>query len=228
MKRRPRQAAGKSNGIVKILIATNQAILLDGVRLLLEQQRYFKVVHVAADGANAVRLVKRSRPDVAILSTEMTGLNGIEAAQQIRTVSPSTRVLILSRHASPDFVCQALRAGADGYLLTQCCGGKEVVEAVLRVARGKSYVCARTSQLLIGEMRDLVRRLTTREREVLRLAVEGRSSARAASLLKLSAKTLESYRGRALRKLQIGNPPGPVLRRAYGASLARALCGCIS
>ncbi len=171
--------------------------------------------------------MKQSRPDVAILSIDMTGLNGIEATRQIRAVSPSTRVLILSRYASPDFVCQALRAGADGYLLTQCCGGKEIVEAVLQVTRGKSYVCARTSQLLIGEMRDLVKRLTAREREVLRLTVEGRTSARAASLLKVSAKTVESCRGRVLRKLQIGNLPGPVLRRAYGAPLARVLCGRI-
>lgn len=99
---------------------------------------------------------------------------------------------------------------------------------MLQVTCGKSYVCARTSELLIGEMRDLVKRLTAREREVLRLTVEGRTSARAASLLKVSAKTVESYRGRVLRKRQIGNLPGPVLRRAYGASLARALCGCIS
>lgn len=113
MTRRSRSATAKSAGKVKILVADNQAILVDGVRLLLEKQRNFKVVHAAADGADAVHLVKQSRPDVAILSIEMSGLNGIEAAHQIRAVSPSTRVLILSRHASPDFACQALRAGAD-------------------------------------------------------------------------------------------------------------------
>lgn len=225
--RRQTRGAGRS-GIVRILIADNQAILVDGIRLLLERQNNFKVVKAATDGADAVHLVKRLRPDVAILSIDMTGLSGIEAAHQIRAVSPTTRVLMLSRHSSPQYICQALQTGAAGYLLKQCCGGKEIVDAVLRVNRGQSYVCARTSELLLGEMRNPIQRLTVREREVLRLALEGRTRAKCAKLLKLAARTVDSYRSRALRKLEIHGVPGAVLQRACGASLARALCGCMS
>jgi len=227
MNRHLRAAAGKSKGIVRILIADNQAILVDGMRLLLEQHSNLKVVDVATDGADAVHLVKRLRPDVAILSNEMTGLSGIEAAHQIRAVSPATQVLILSRHSSPEYICQALQTGAAGYLLKQCCGGKQVVDAVLQVSKGKSYVCARTSELLIGEIQSMVGRLTARERDVLRLTVEGCTVAKAASALKLPPTTIESYRSRVLRKLESHGLPGPELRGAYGASLARALCGCV-
>jgi DNA-binding NarL/FixJ family response regulator len=227
MKRQFRAGAGKSKGIVRILIADNQAILVDGMRLLLEQHSHLKVVKVAADGSDAVHLARQLRPDVAILSIDMSGLNGIEAALQIRAVSPATRVLILTRHSSPEFICQALRAGVDGYLLKQCCGGKQVVDAVLEVSKGKSYVCARTSELLIGEIQGMVRRLTARERDVLRLTVEGRTVAKAASALKLPPTTIESYRSRVLRKLESHGLPGAELRGAYGASLARALCGCV-
>jgi DNA-binding NarL/FixJ family response regulator len=226
--RQTRQGAGRSAGVVRILIADNQAILVDGMRLLLEQQGNFKVVDVATDGADAVHIAKRLRPDVAILSNDMTGLNGIEAAHQMRAVSPATRVLILSRHSSPEYICQALQTGAAGYLLTQCCGGKEIVDAVIQAMRGESYLCARTSELLIGEIRNLIRGLTARERDALRLALEGRTSAKSAKLLKVAAKTVDSYRSRALRKLEIHGVPGAVLQRACGASLARALCGCMS
>ena len=223
--RKVRSGRGKSKDVVKILIADSQAILVDGVRLLLEQQSKFSVVDAAADGADAVHLARQLRPDVAILAIDMSGLNGIEAAQQIGAVSPSTRVLILSRHSSPELICQALRAGAHGYLLKQCCGGKQVVDAVLEVSKGKSYVCNKTSELLNREMCDLVKRLTAREREVLRLTMQGGTSAKAARLLKLSAKTVLSYRGRILRKLEIHGMPKSILQRAYGASLARALSG---
>lgn len=222
-----RAAAGKSKGTVRILIADNQAILVDGMRSLLERYTQFKVVKVVADGADAVHLARQLRPDVAILDVEMPGLNGIEAALQIRTVSPATRVLILTRHSSPEFICQALRAKVDGYLLKQCCGGRQIIDAVLEVSRGKSYVCARTSELLIGQIRNMVQGLTPRERDVLRLTVEGRSVAKTAGALKLPATTIQSYRSRVVRKLESHGLPGPELRGAYGASLARALCGCV-
>ena len=99
------------------------------------------------------------------------------------------------------------------------------MDAVLEVSKGKSYVCEKSSELLTGEMCDLVKRLTAREREVLRLTVEGRTGAKAARVLKLSAQTVQSYRGRILRKLEIDRMPGSILQGAYGASLARALRG---
>jgi DNA-binding NarL/FixJ family response regulator len=145
-------------------------------------------------------------------------MNGIDATRRIREVCPSTKVIILSMHASNEHVYQALRAGASGYLMKES-AGSEVVHAVRAVYSGRRYLSREITETVIDNYmvsREIpptqspLVRLSSREREVLQLVVEGKSSAEIARTLSLSAKTVETYRSRIMEKLNIGNIPGLV------------------
>jgi len=200
---------------IRVFLADDHAVVRDGLRLLLEAQPDIKVVGDAANGWDAVRRVARLRPDVAILDIAMPELNGIEATQQIREVCPSTQVVILSMHSTSEHVFHALQAGARGYLLKES-AGIEVVNAVRAVHVGRRYLSQKISDRVIDdyvrqreavEARSPLARLSPREREILQLVVEGKSSAEIAGLLYLSPKTVETYRSRLMRKLGISDLP---------------------
>jgi DNA-binding NarL/FixJ family response regulator len=163
------------SAMIKVLLADDHAVVRDGLRVLLEAQSDISVVGDVANGREAVRFVLQQHPDVVVLDIAMPELNGIEATQQIHDASPSTQVLILSMHSTTEHIFRALQAGARGYLLKES-AGTEVLD-----------------------------NLSPRERQILQLVVEGKSSAEAAAMLFLSPKTVDTYRSRMMQKLGIGD-----------------------
>ncbi|TET51461.1 MAG: response regulator transcription factor, partial [Anaerolineales bacterium] len=203
---------------ITIFVADDHAVVRDGLRFLLEAQDDLRVIGDAADGRSAVQLVERLRPNVAIVDIAMPGLNGIEATRQICESCTDVKVIILSMHSANEHVFRALQAGAVGYLLKES-AGVEVVNAVRAVHRGHRYLSQKISDQVIEDyarQRGATRTagpldsLTPREREVLQLVVEGKTSAQIAEILSLSRKTVETYRSRLMRKLGIADLPSLV------------------
>jgi DNA-binding NarL/FixJ family response regulator len=193
---------------ITVFLADDHAVVRDGLKLLLETQPDLQVVGQATDGREAVRQVATLHPRVSILDIAMPELNGIEAARQIRTACPETRVIILSMHSNREHIFQALQAGARGYLLKEAAGA-EVIQAVRAVAAGGRYLSQKISNLVIDEYlrqgeaagSSPLARLSPREREVLQLVAEGKSTAEIAQILPLSSKTVDTYRSRLMEKL---------------------------
>jgi DNA-binding NarL/FixJ family response regulator len=203
---------------ITVFLADDHAVVRDGLRALLEAQPDIRVVGDAADGREAVGQVARLGPDVAVIDIAMPELNGIEAAREIGEVCPSSQVIILSMHSTTEHIFRALQAGARGYLLKES-AGIEVVNAVRAVYAGHRYLSQKISDRLIddyvrqrqaAEAKSPLARLSPREREVLQLVVEGKSSAEIADTLSLSVKTVETYRSRLMLKLGISDVPGLV------------------
>jgi len=176
------------------------------------------VVGEAADGRQTLRRVQRICPDVVVMDIAMPELNGTEATRQIRETCLSTQVVILSMHASSEHIFQALKAGALGYVFKES-AGKEVVEAVRNVHVGRRYISQRIAEQVVDDYmlqresapgRSPLDRLSPREREVLQLVAEGKSSAAIADILHLSPKTVDTYRSRLMQKLNISNISGLV------------------
>ena len=203
---------------IKVFIADDHAVVRDGLRLILSSDEDITVVGEAADGRNAVDRVLKLKPDVVIMDITMPELNGIDAAQQMLNTLPGVKVIILSMHSSTEHVSRALRAGALGYLLKES-AGKDVVNAVKAVHLGHRYLCQQISESLIDDYIDLqeavpgrspLDRLSAREREVLQLVTEGKTTKEIGQILSLSPKTVETYRSRLMAKLEIKDIPGLV------------------
>jgi DNA-binding NarL/FixJ family response regulator len=203
---------------VTVFLADDHAIVRDGLRFLLEAQEDIEVIGDAADGRDAVRRVEQVQPDVAIVDIAMPELNGIEATEQICRACPSCQVIILSMHSTAEHIFRALRAGARGYLLKES-AGVEVVHAVRAVHAGQRYLSQKISEQVITDymhQREIIEtqsplaRLSPREREILQLVVEGKSSAEIADVLFLSSKTVDTYRSRLMGKLNIKDLPSLV------------------
>jgi RNA polymerase sigma factor (sigma-70 family) len=203
---------------ITVYIADDHTIVRDGLNVLLSEQPDIEVVGDAADGRETVRQVVELEPDVVLMDINMPQLNGIEATRQITENCPTTRVVILSMYATQEHIFRALQAGARGYLLKES-AGIDVVRAVREIMSGKRYLSEKISEEVINEyvrLRDQVdeddslSRLSPREREVLQLVVEGKSSAEIAESLYLSPKTVETYRSRLMQKLEIHDIPGLV------------------
>jgi len=216
MERRTSKSFTRTNPPIRTLIADNHAVLVDAMQVLLKSLGDVEVVGCAVDDVDAVDLAVKLRPDVAIIALNVLGMNGIETTRQIRKLAPATRVLILSMHADAEHVYKAFRAGADGYVVKDA-RATEVIEALRRISKGKRYMSEAVSNVVIGDIaaegpaaRDPLGQLTERERDVLRLTAEGNSSAASARFLGLSPKTVESYRSRIMRKLEIRNITGLV------------------
>jgi DNA-binding NarL/FixJ family response regulator len=183
------------------------------MRTLLEADPGLAVVGEASDGLEAVRLVERLQPDVLVLDLMMPGLNGLEALRIIRQRSPQTRVVIVSMHSANAFVAEALKQGATGYVLKGS-AEKEVVQAVREAAAGRRFLSASVTERAIEAYVEQSRAaeldphetLTPREREVLQLAAEGKTSAEIAARLHVSHRTVENHRANVMRKLGLQNP----------------------
>ena len=204
--------------MIKVFLADDHAVVRDGLRLLLESQRDISVVGEAADGRQAVQRTKGSCPDVILMDIAMPELNGIDATKQIIRSCPSAKIIILSMHASNEHIFHAFRAGAKGYLLKES-AGSEVINAVRAVHAGRRYLCQRISETVIDDyihqreaasVQSPVERLSSREREILQLVVEGKTSVEIAQMLFLSPKSVETYRSRIMDKLDIRDIPGLV------------------
>ncbi|MDX1520085.1 MAG: response regulator transcription factor [Anaerolineae bacterium] len=203
---------------ITIFLADDHAVVRDGLKALLEAEPDFAVIGDAANGREAVQRVTQLQPDVVILDIAMPDLNGIEATRQIIEASPDIQAIILSMHASTEHIFRALQAGAKGYLLKES-AGLEVVEAIRTVQGGQRYLNHKISEELIedylrqrqaGEAEGPLARLSPREREILQLVVEGKSSADIAEILSLSSKTIDTYRSRLMQKLGIEDLPALV------------------
>lgn len=203
---------------ITIFLADDHAVVREGLRFLLEAETDLKVIGDAANGRDAVRQVTQLIPDVAILDITMPELNGIEATRRICEACPSVQVIILSMHATSEHIFRALQAGAQGYLLKES-AGIELVNAVRAVYAGRRYLSQKISSEMIdnyvrqceaGEAKSPLARLSPREREILQLVVEGKSSTEIGDILFLSPKTVETYRSRLMQKLDIGDLPSLV------------------
>ena len=206
--------------MIRVLLVDDHAVLREGLRLLLEAAG-IEVVGEAGDGQAALQEVARLDPDIAVMDIGMPIINGIDAMSQLRDQGRRTRVILLSMHQTEQHVREAIRAGAWGYVLKGA-GGGALLEAIKAVAAGRKHFSAEISAQLAELMcrpeaaADPMDSLTTRERQVLSLVVEGRTSADIASLLFLSVKTVETYRSRLMQKLGVDDVVGLikyVLRR---------------
>jgi DNA-binding NarL/FixJ family response regulator len=190
---------------IRVLLADDHAVVRHGLRALLEQEG-FQVAGEAADGQEAVRLASTVRPDIAILDISMPLLNGLDAAREIRKSSPGMKVILLTRHDEPQYVTAALRAGVKGYVLKSQ-AANELVQAIEQVGRGGIYLSPNISRAVVeaylSKTEPTEDPLTPRERQVLQMVGEGKSTKDVARLLGISTKTAESHRARLMRKLDI-------------------------
>lgn len=199
---------------VTVFLADDHPVVRDGLAGLLGLQPDIQVVGTAADGQETLREVIALRPDIVIMDVAMPKMNGIEAARAIRDRVPTARLLILSMHSSVEYVFHALEAGAHGYVLKDS-AAKEIIEAVRAVGAGRRYLSPKVGHLMADVVSrrseaSPLKRLSGRERQILQLVAEGRSSAQIAATLHLSPKTVDTYRSRLMQKLQISDVAGLV------------------
>ena len=204
----------KQNVTIKVLLADDHTIVREGVRALLSREADIAIVGEASDGREAVELCQQLQPDVVLMDLAMPRLNGVDAAQQIRRHCPKTRVLILSMHQTEEYVRPAIRAGVSGYLLKGS-GISDLVAATRAVAEGEAFFSPAVASIVLrdalGEKPSAQgEELSTREREVLQLVAEGKSSPQIAQILCISVKTVEGHRSRIMAKLKIRDLAGLV------------------
>lgn len=196
----------------RILLADDHEVVRAGLRALLEEQNGWEVVAEAVDGRDAVDKASKLKPDVVVIDIAMPSLNGLEAVRQIIKVVPNTKVLVLTMYDSDPLIQQVLQAGARGYLLKSD-AGRDLVSAIDALRRNKTFFTPKVSQMVLegyldkspkekqmeGEPESL--RLTSRQREIVQLLAEGKSSKEVAAVLGLSVKTAETHRANIMRKL---------------------------
>ncbi len=195
---------------VKILLADDHKITRQGLRSLLEKEPDMEVVAEAEEGRTAVRLVRELLPDVVVMDVSMPDLNGMEATHQIVAEHPNVKVIALSIHSDNLFVSEMLKSGASGYLLKDC-AFEELARAIHVVVDGKTYLSPAVSGVVVDDYLHRLARtespssevLTDREREVLQLMAEGKSTKQVALKLHISVKTVETHRRQIMSKLDI-------------------------
>lgn len=201
---------------IRLLLADDHTLVRAGIRKLLESIDHVEVVGEADEGLAVLRLAQDLQPDVVLMDIAMPGLNGLEAASRLLKASPTTRVVILSMHQQAEYVRQALRHGALGYLLKDAAPA-ELEAALHAVLRGETYLSAAVSK---GVLSDYVQRLrcdapagaqlSARQREVLRLVAQGHSTKDIARRLDLSVKTVDTHRSQLMKQLDIHEVAGLV------------------
>lgn len=198
-------------GNLRVVVADDHEVVRKGLRSILEEQPGWEVTGEASDGREAVDKVKSLRPDVSVVDVGMPGLNGLEATRQMLRNDPQTRVLILTMHESDPLIREVLDAGARGYLLKSD-ASRDLVSAVDAIRKNKTYFTARVAQMVLDgyldkkpravEQSDVPpSRLTPRQREIVQLLAEGKSSKEVAVALNLSVKTAETHRANIMRRL---------------------------
>ena len=205
-----------SHDRLSVIIADDHAVVRQGIRAVLEEVEGLEVVAEAGDGLEAIELVGKHRPDVAVLDVTMPGKTGLEVARELRDSGSGVAVLILSMHDEPEYVLEAVRAGADGYVLKDM-APSELRAAVLAVHEGREYFSGRvTHQLSVGLRQELEEEqrksrmdsLTPREVEVLLLVARGHTNRGIAEELGISPRTVETHRERVMAKLRIRSVAG--------------------
>jgi len=202
--------AKRSNQSISVLVADDHGVVRDGLSAILRRDEDIKVIASVNDGAAAVREAERLKPHIAVLGIALSALSGIDAARIIAEKAPNVSVIILSNHSSPTVVRRALAAGALGYLGKES-SGEDVLKAIHAVASGKRYLGEGLAEKIVEDDRGAApgaipgESLTATERNILRLVAEGKSNAEVAEMIGLSARTVETYRLRLMRKLGIGD-----------------------
>jgi DNA-binding NarL/FixJ family response regulator len=223
---------------IRVLLAEDHALVRAGFRALLQAVADVRVVAEAGDGRAALRLIEEQQPDVVLMDIAMPGLNGLEAAARVAREFPHVRVIILSMHANEEYILQALRAGAAGYLLKDA-DTPELELALKTVTRGEVYLSPAVSKHVADYVRRIAdasgaasrpasrsgrgsaqgageadsspfERLTPRQREILQLIAEGHTTREIARILNVSAKTVETHRARLMEELDIHDVAGLV------------------
>jgi DNA-binding NarL/FixJ family response regulator len=196
----------------RILLADDHLVVREGLRSLLEAAG-FKIVGEARDGREALKLARVLEPEVTVMDIGMPGLNGVDACRELLREVPEMRIILLTVHGEDAYVIEALRAGARGYVLkTQA--GSDLVRAIGEVTQGRIYLSPSVSsavvQAFLAGSTSPADPLTPREREVLQLVAEGRSTKEVAGILGVSVKTAETHRTRLMTKLDIHHTAGLV------------------
>jgi DNA-binding NarL/FixJ family response regulator len=196
----------------RILLADDHEVVRAGLRALLEEQSGWEVVAEAVDGRDAVEKASKLKPDAVVIDIAMPSLNGLEAVRQIIKAVPNTKVLVLTMYDSDPLIQQVLQAGARGYLLKSD-AGRDLVSAIDALRRNKTFFTPKVSQMVLegyldksprkkeAEDEPESLRLTSRQREIVQLLAEGKSSKEVAAVLGLSVKTAETHRANIMRKL---------------------------
>jgi DNA-binding NarL/FixJ family response regulator len=210
--------------LIRLLIADDHTLVRSGLRALLGNFSWVKVVAEASDGREALSLVDEHRPDIVLMDIAMSGMNGLEATRRVVKEHPQVRVIILSMHISEEYVLRALQAGAAGYLMKDA-GISELEIALKAVAQGETYLSPPVSKHVItdyvrrvgaqrleaqDEPQPPLERLTPRQREVLQLIAEGHSTQEIAEDLTISVKTVETHRTQLMDRLNIHDIAGLV------------------
>jgi two-component system, NarL family, response regulator NreC len=196
----------------RILLADDHTMVRHGLKRSLQQERDMEVIAEAADGRTAVRMAKELAPDVVVMDISMPDLNGVEATRSIAEANPHVRVVALSMHATNKYIAEMFRAGARAYVLKDCEFG-ELADAVRTVMSGKTYVSPAIANVVVdnylrpgeGDQGGAFSLLSRREREVLQLLAEGKSTKQIGAVLHISPKTVEAHRVRVMEKLDIDN-----------------------
>jgi DNA-binding NarL/FixJ family response regulator len=204
---------------LRILLVDDHLLVRAGIRSLVEGIEAMSVIAEASDGREAVALAKAHKPDLVIMDITMKELNGIEAMVQILSQSPSARVLILSMHSTEEFVRRAMKAGAHGYIVKDS-APLELRMAIEAVMRGEIYLSPRISRHVVTGLRQgpggerpesSMGSLTARQREILQLIAEGKSTKEIAFVLEVSVKTVETHRADLMERLGIRDVAGLVV-----------------
>ncbi|PYM07581.1 MAG: DNA-binding response regulator [Candidatus Rokuibacteriota bacterium] len=208
---------------LRVLLADDHLLFRQGLRALLEREA-LHVVGEADNGHEAVRLARELRPDVAVLDLAMPLLNGLDAAREIHQASPRTRTILLTMHTEDPYVGKALQAGIKGYVLkTQA--SADLIQAIREVHRGAIYLSPGVSRAVVdaylAKTELPIDPLTARERQVLQLVAEGKTTKEVAVLLGISVKTAESHRTRIMQKLDI-HETASLVRYAIREGLTQA------
>jgi DNA-binding NarL/FixJ family response regulator len=204
---------------LRIVLADDHVVVRNGLRLILEQQPDFEVVGEASDGREVVRLAEIEEPDVVVMDIGMPNLNGIEATRRIVVSRPKTAVVILSMHSDEGYVVRSLKAGVRAYLLKDSAEA-DLIAAIRAISTGRSFFSPAIRRLLQEdfmrqledhEVEDTYDLLSTREREILQLAAEGKTNKEMANSLNLSLFTVETHRAHILQKLNLHSVPELIL-----------------
>ena len=191
---------------IRVLLADDHGVVRQGFRMILSQQPDIQVVGECGTGNEAVDLATRLSPDVIVLDIAMPGMNGVEAARQIRQNAPQCHILVLSMHSDPAYVRETLRVGAKGYLLKDSID-RDLLTAVRAVARGEGFLSPAVSATVLADYQkhvtDPLDLITPRERQLLQMLAEGKTSKDIAVELKISVYTVDAHRSRIMKKLQL-------------------------
>ena len=208
---------------VQVLLADDHQLVRQGLKVLLEREG-FNVVAEAADGHEAVRLAQKHHPQVAVVDLVMPLLNGIDAAREIQRVSPDTKTIVLTMMTESHYLLEALKSGAKGFVM-KTHASEDLVQAIREAARGRTYLSPEVSQTVVKAYQNKVDLrpdpLSPRERQVLQLIAEGKSTKEVAGFLHISVKTAETHRTRIMEKLDIHETAG-LVRYAIRRGLTQA------